>query len=270
MLKDQITDLNKMKILVCVKEVPDIDPEVELSIDSENAWIEIDDQSRFAMNRYDEYAVEEAIRIQEAMPDTTIDVVTVGPERSHMVIRRAMGMGADHGIHVITDHSGFISPNVVSSWLTQVAENRNYDLILTGVMSEDAQQGQTGVMLAERLSMPWATSVIKQEIIDESTIRVEREIEGGYRDRLEIKLPCVLTIQTGINQPRYPALSKVLKAKKAELEEISVQTLNNEQPDHHLMNATYPEKQREGLVIEGSSKEKAKQLLDLFAEKALI
>lgn len=254
---------------MCIKEVPDLDPEVELTIDREKAWIGIDENSRFMMNRFDEYAVEEAIRIKENHPDTWIDVVTVGTERAHMVLRRAMGMGADHGIHIVTSEVGYISPFTLSSWIAQMAGTRNYDLVLTGVMSEDTMQGQTGVMLAEHLKIPWATSVIKQEATNNSVV-VEREIEGGFRDILELELPCLLTIQSGINQPRYPSLSKVLKAKKADLETIPADALGPEDDRLEVIEVDYPKKLREGRVLEGNQEDKARQLLDLFVEKAFI
>ncbi len=260
-----------MRILVCVKEVPDLDPETELTIDREKAWIKSDEHSRYMMNRFDEYAVEEAIRLKEEYPDSSIDAITVGPERAHMVLRRAMGMGADQGIHILTEKSGYISPFTVSSWIAQVVAAKTYDLVLTGVMSEDTQQAQTGVMLAQHLSMPWATSVIKQELVNEGeNMVVEREIEGGFRDVLELEVPCLLTIQSGINQPRYPSLSKVLRAKKAELEIVSAADLEPEDNRQEVIEVAYPQKQREGRVLEGSQEEKARQLLDLFVEKAFI
>lgn len=260
-----------MKILVCIKEVPDLDPEAELTIDDETMWLVEDDSMRYGMNRFDEFAVEEALQFKEAVAECQVDVVTAGPNRSHAVIRRALGMGADHGIHIIVETAGAMDPCAVSSYIAYVAKERQYDLVLTGVMSEDLQQGVTGVMIAKHLDMPWASAVIDAEHSDEQDqLTVEREIEGGMRDRLRIQLPCVLTIQSGINQPRYPALSKVLKAKKAELENYHASELCDSRGKQMVHSISYPKKERAGQVLTGTAKEKAKSLIALLREKSLL
>ena len=120
------------------------------------------------MNRPDEYAVEEAVRIRETIPDTSIEVLSVGPPRVSTVIRRALGMGAGHGIHIVTPEDGYLSPLVTASWIASFARNRSYDLILAGVMSEDDMQGQVGPMIAELLGMPCATSTIAERVAPET------------------------------------------------------------------------------------------------------
>lgn len=260
-----------MKILVCIKEVPDLDPESELLLDSDSGWMKTDDHLGFMINRFDEFAVEEAILLKENHPETTIDVLTVGPDHSHQVLRRAMGMGADHGIHIVTDSYGYICPSQISDWIASVTRDRGYDLIFTGVMAEDTLHGQTGVMLAQHLSIPWASSVIQKKLSEDlKSIEVVREIEGGQRDLLQIPLPCLLTIQTGVNQPRYPILSKMLKAKKAALETIPISSLPN-QVEAQIINQTdYPQKSRDGKVLEGTQQEKASQLIKILQEKSLL
>lgn len=260
-----------MKILVCVKEVPDIHPEIELTIDEDRKWIELTDQTRFMMNRFDEVAVEEAIRIKERIPETSVDAITAGPERSHEVLRRAMGMGVDHGVHIKTDRYGYLDPFQVSNWIAAYARGKEYDLILSGVMSEDVQSGCTGVMVAAKLSIPWASSVISTAM-DEGgrSICVERELEGGTRQALEIPLPCLLTVQTGINQPRYPALSKVLRAKKAELTVLEPRDLDPGEPRQVVTGVSYPEKLRSGERLTGSPEEKARTLLSILRERSFI
>jgi electron transfer flavoprotein beta subunit len=261
----------KMKILVCVKEVPDLDPDIELEIDEETNWIKENEMSRYMMNRFDEVAVEEALLIRERFHDTSIDALTIGPERSQAVIRRAMGMGVDHGIHIITPETGYLNPHTVSSLIACVAEKKGYDLILSGVMAEDTQQGQTGIMIAEHLKIPWASSVIKETISEDSRfMSVEREIEGGMRDVLKIPLPCLLTLQTGINQPRYPALSKVMKAHKAELEIYSASDFPVEKKTGQIIHIGTPRKERNGEVLTGSPHEKADKLLKLLLDKSFI
>lgn len=260
-----------MKILVCVKEVPDIHPEVELTVDQERKWIKITDQTRFMMNRFDEYAVEEAVRIKEKIAGTSIDAITVGPQRSHEVLRRAMGMGVDNGIHIKTDHYGYIDPVLLSTWISGYARGKDYDLILCGVMSEDVQSGCTGVMVAAGLSIPWASSVVSVVIEEGSgSICVERELEGGARQGLELPFPCLLTVQTGINQPRYPALSKVLRAKKAELTILDPGEPDSGEAGQAVMDIDYPQKRRSGEKLTGSAEEKARQLLSILKERSFL
>ncbi len=260
-----------MNILVCVKEVPDLDPEVELEIDPKTNWIGEDDTSRYMLNRFDEVAIEEALLIRERFEDSRIDAITVGPERSQAVARRAMGMGVDHGIHITTALSGYLDPLLVSKLIADIARKKAYDLILTGIMAEDTLQGQTGIMIAALLGLPWASSVIREEIApDRKSIEVQREIEGGLRDLINIPLPCLLTLQTGINQPRYPALSKVLKARKAELECYQAAELCPDVQGVKTTGIDYPRKERKGEVLEGSLDEKADQLLNQLLDRSLI
>lgn len=258
-----------MKILVCVKEVPDLEPETELKISNSGKWFEADESVRYMMNRFDEFAIEEALLIKEKRSGVEVDVLTVGPERSHQVIRRALGMGADHGIHLISEQQEYQDPYLVSYLVAQIVEKKAYDLVLTGVMSEDLQQGQTGIMIAEHANLPCASSVMALEFA-ESEVYVEREIEGGFREHLQIQLPCVLTMQSGINQPRYPALSKVLKAKKAELETYPVSDFEQASSKQEIKEVSYPDLQRVGEILEGSPGEKAERLIRLLIEKSFL
>ncbi|NQU65797.1 MAG: electron transfer flavoprotein subunit beta/FixA family protein, partial [SAR324 cluster bacterium] len=215
-----------MKILVCVKQVAEFDVDAEIKLDESCQGIVTDHLTAFRMNRFDEYAVEEALLVQKIFPDVTIDALTVGPADASAVIKRAMGMGANHGIHILTPEAPLFSAGQVAQWISMVVTSKNYDLILTGVMSEDQMQGQVGPMLAEYLDIPCATSVISETPVPENRmVNVEREIEGGFRDILELKLPAVLTIQSGINLPRYPSLSNVMRAKRAKLEIIESDSL---------------------------------------------
>ncbi len=251
-----------MKLLVCVKQIPDPDAPVRVNADSR--WIDIDGGA-FVMNRFDGFALEEALRVREEIPDTCIDVVSVGPERVEAVLRRSLGMGADHGVHIFTEFDGYLDPFTTAAWIAAYARSRDYDLILTGVMSGDDMNGQVGPLVAEMLHLPCATSVIFRRMMSESgRIYVEREMEGGLRDVLEIKLPALLTLQSGINQPRYPSLSKMLRANKHPLDVIPSVSL--ESPSIHLavMQTTLPKKMRAGRILEGTPQEKACQLLDIL------
>ena len=261
--------MKAMRILVCVKQVPESEATIEIN-DSAH-WIHTDSSTSFRMNRFDEFAVEEALLIQETLPDTTIDVISVGPDRSAIVVRRALGMGANHGIHITTEHQGTLDPLVIASWIASYAREKNYSLILAGVLAEDTMQGQVGPMVAESLSLPCATACIFERLSrDTVTIYVEREIEGGYRDTLELRLPAVLTIQSGINQPRYPSLSNILRAKKRDLEIIDAASLEQPEPQQDVVRLEYPRKSRSGWVVEGTQQEKAEKLLQILNKKSLL
>jgi electron transfer flavoprotein beta subunit len=258
-----------MKILVLVKQVPQ--SESDIRIDQSSAWILTEKSTTFRMNRFDESAVEEALLIRESHSDAKVDVLSVGPERAAMAVKRALGMGADHGIHILTGNGGYQSPLTIASLIASYAADKKYDLIMAGVMAEDSMQGQVGPMTAELLSLPCATSVVLEKIESEKgSVYVEREIEGGLRDALELNLPAVLTIQTGINKPRYPSLSNILRAKKQDLEIISESELEQLDPREDILKAHYPQKARAGVVLEGSQQEKAVQLLKMLREKSLI
>jgi electron transfer flavoprotein beta subunit len=256
-----------MKLLVCVKQIPD--PDAPVGVNADGRWVDMDGGA-FVMNRFDCFALEEALRIREEIPETRIDVVSVGPERVDAVLRRALGMGADHGIHILTESDGYLSPFATATWIAAHARAYHYDLILTGIMSGDDMNGQVGPLVAEMLYLPCATSVIFRRMMPESgQVYVEREMEGGLRDALEIKLPALLTLQSSINQPRYPSLSKMLRANRYPLDMILSGSL--ESPSAHLsvMQTTLPKKTRAGLILEGTPREKACRLLDILQNRLI-
>jgi electron transfer flavoprotein beta subunit len=256
-----------MQILVCIKQIPDPDASVRITVDGR--WVDMDGDA-FVMNRFDSFALEEALQLREEIPDTRIDVISVGPERVEVVLRRALGMGADHGIHILTESDGWLSPFATATWIAAHARACQYDLILTGIMSGDDMNGQVGPLVAEMLHLSCATSVIFRRMIPEKgRIYVEREMEGGLRDALEIRLPALLTVQSGINQPRYPSLSKMLRANRHPLDTILSGAL--ESPSTHLsiMKTTLPQKTRAGLILEGTPREKARRLLEILQNRLI-
>jgi electron transfer flavoprotein beta subunit len=258
-----------MKILVCVKHVPESDTTIDIQEDGK--WVDLDSFNEFKMNRLDEFAVEEAVRLKENFTDTSIDIISVGPARAAEAIKRSIGMGANNGIHIISDIENYMSPANISSWIAQYTKSNDYALIFTGAMSEDGMGGQIGPMLAAHLDLPCATGVIFEKISsDKKSVYVEREIEGGKRDTLQLELPAVLTIQSGINTPRYPSLSNLLRANKQKLEVIEPATLAQPETGEDIVRVTYPEKSRAGTVLEGTGQEKARALLKVLREKALI
>lgn len=259
-----------MKILVCVKQIPDIERIVVRDGPDGMAALDISDE--FRLNHFDEFAVEEAVRIKETMARVHIDVITVGPERAAEVLKRPMGMGADEGIHLKTPTDKDPGPAAVAAWIAAYALPGGYDLILCGSMSEDGMHGQVGPMLAARLDLSYATQVIAITLASDppGRLSIEREIEGGVREILEIRMPALLTLQPGINRPRYPSLSKLLRANRQKLETISTDTLEPVGALIDCLGLVVPEQRRASQVLTGSAMEKADQLAAILKEKAFL
>jgi len=258
-----------MKILVCVKQVPDSSD--ALLIDERTGLLSYTEGAAFRMNRFDEFALEEALLIKEKFPGSLVDTLSVGPERANEAVQRAMGMGADHGIHILDGADGYRSPFTVASLIAACIHERNYDLIMTGVMAEDTMASQTGQLIAALLDLPCATSVIEEEVRRErGEVAVEREIEGGNREVVQLKMPAVLTIQPGINFPRYPSFSKVMRARSYAQELIRAEDLAIEEPREFCRGFRIPDAVSKGLLIEGSPREKAQKLVHVLHEKSLL
>ena len=194
-----------MEILVCVKRVPDIS-ENEIELNSAGNDIERDDLV-YSINEPDNYAVEEALQIVSSVGGG-VSVVTVGTDEDEEVLRREMAMGAKHGILLSDPQFDGSDGRGIASILRACVQKGNYDLILTGVQAEDGA-AQVGGMLAAMLGYPFASLVTSIEVLPEKKLRVAREIEGGNREVSEIDLPCVLSIQTGINEPRYVGMKGI-------------------------------------------------------------
>lgn len=201
-----------MDILVCVKRVPDT-AENEIEVNKSGSDIERDDLV-YSVNEWDNYAVEEAIQIRDNVGGT-VTVVTVGDEESEEVLRREMAMGADSGILVSDKAFEGSDGKGIATLLKAVVEKGKYDLILTGAQADDGA-GQVGGMLAAMLDYPYASLVNKVEVAGDN-LKVGREIEGGNQEMNEISLPCVLSIQTGINEPRYVGIRGIRKVASVEI-----------------------------------------------------
>lgn len=203
-----------MKIVVCLKQVPDMESKFKIVDDKK-----VDEaQIAFKINDFDNYAVEAALQLKEKHGGEVV-IVSVGPNRAAKDIRQAFAMGADWGIHIADDAILEGDSFVVASTLAKAVESiGGVDLIMTGVQSEDLQAGVTGVMIADLLNMPHCTNVVKIETADGKAYTLNRELEGGLNEVLELAGPVVLSIQSGINEPRYPTLPGIMKAKKKQLD----------------------------------------------------
>ncbi len=202
-----------MDILVCVKRVPDTS-ENEIVINRDGSDIERDDLV-YSVNEWDNYAVEEAIQIRDNAGGS-VTVVTVGDEEDEEVVRREMAMGADNGVLLSDGAFKGSDGRGVAMALKAEVEKGNYDLILTGAQADDGA-AQVGGMLAALLDRPFASLVNKIEVVDDEKLKVGREIEGGNQEMNEIDLPCVLSIQTGINEPRYVGIRGIRKVASVEI-----------------------------------------------------
>jgi electron transfer flavoprotein beta subunit len=255
-----------MNILVLIKQVPQTEAATEITGDG--SWITRSPVTLYKMNRFDEYALEAALQIKETFPGTTVDVITLGPDRAKEVIRRAYGMGADNGIHILDDMEDCPDPGAVSAMIAQEARKGNYDLILSGVMSEDLMQSQTGQMTAEFLGFSCVSSVTSLSVAESGkTVSLKRELEGGVSHLLEAETPLALTIQAGINTPRYPSLSKVLKASGKD-----IRTVRAERPGakQSCSGVGIPRKQRAGVMIDGSRADKVRELHRILLQKNIL
>ena len=254
-----------MRILVCVKLVPD--GAAPFLPDAEG--VGLDNQGFvYRMNEYDVFAVEESVRWKEQHGDVEVTALTVGPGRSEAVVRRALEFGVDHGVHILTEEAENFTAQETAARIAAHAGQQEFSVLLFGVMSEDLQQYQTGPMTAALLGLPCTTSVMAASFLQgRQRLRVEREVEGGARDVLEMPLPAVLTVQPGINQPRYPSLSNKLRARTQELETVPSSPASQVGDTAERVRLFPPPPVPSGTVLEGTPEEKARQLLKQIHER---
>ena len=259
-----------MEILVCVKRVPDT-AENEIEVKSDGTDIERDDLV-YSVNEWDNYAVEEAIQIRDNVGGS-VTVITVGDEESEEVLRREMAMGADKGILLSDDAFEGSDGKGLAGILKAEIEKGNYDLILTGAQADDGA-GQVGGMLAAMLDFPYASLVNSIEVIDDKKLKVGREIEGGNQEMNEIDLPCVLSIQTGINEPRYVGIRGIRKVASLEIpvhgaSDIGISSDSVGEAGAKVKRLDYfmPELGEGAEILEGSMEEIAEKLVELLKAK---
>jgi electron transfer flavoprotein beta subunit len=259
-----------MEILVCVKRVPDT-AENEIVVNSSGSDIERADLV-YSVNEWDNYAVEEAIQIRDRVGGS-VTVATVGDEESEEVLRREMAMGADKGILISDDAFAGSDGKGIATILKAEVEKGKYDLILTGAQADDGA-AQVGGMLAAMLDLPFASLVNKIDIVNDSTIRVGREVEGGNQEINEISLPCVLSIQTGINEPRYVGIRGIRKVASVEIPvhkaaDLGIDAGKVGKAGAKVKKVDYfiPPAGKGAEILEGSSEEIADKLIELLKAK---
>jgi len=252
-----------MKILVCVKQVPDM--ESKFKVNGDGNWYE-DNDLAWRMNEYDEYAVEQAVQLKEQESDTDLTVLSIGSNRVKETIKKSLAMGCDRGVHVTDDSSHLKDPFAIASIIAEFAKDKNFDLIFTGMQSQDRSSAQVGVLVAELLGLPSITTVVDFAFAD-GQISAKRELEGGVKALVKTKTPALVTCQLGLNTPRYPTLPNIMKAKKKDLLSLPVVELLKVEGRQETATLSFPEKKGGGLILEGDASDLADQLIKILKEK---
>ena len=253
-----------MKILVCIKQVPDM--ESRFKVNAEGTWYQETDLA-WRMNEYDEYAVEQAVQLKEQVGEADITVLSIGPDRVKEAMKKALAMGCDRGVHVADDTYYEKDPVQIASVIAAFARDKGFDLVLTGMQSQDRGSAQVGVLVAEMLGIPSVSTMVAFEF-DGGTITAKRELEGGLRAVVKVRTPALATCQLGLNTPRYPTLPNIMKAKKKELISLEIADLLRTEEVLHTEKMYFPEKKGAGLVLEGEPGELADKLIGILREKA--
>jgi electron transfer flavoprotein beta subunit len=254
-----------MKLLVCIKQVPDM--ESKFRIDADGLWYDRTDLA-WRMNEYDEYAVEQAVQVKEAT-GADLTVLCIGPEQVKETMKKALAMGCDRGIHVADEGSHLRDPFAIASLIAAWAKDKAFDLIFTGMQSQDRGSGQVGVMIAELLGLPALTTVVGFAL-DNRTVTVRRELEGGVKAVIECSLPALVTCQLGLNTPRYPTLPNIMKAKKKELLSVAAGDLDTTANLLRTVKMAFPEKRGGGVFLEGEVGDVADRLIRILKEKTSV
>jgi len=247
-----------MKIIVGIKQVPVRDS--QLRVDSSGTWIQENDLS-FEINEPDAYALEEALQLKEKHGGEVV-ALCLGPARASQTIREALAKGADRAIHIEEENLAAFDTLGVAKLLAKAAAAEQADLILTGLQSDDLGAGQAGVVVAEILGMPHGTIIMAVEKTD-GGIRVKRELEDGWFQNVEMPLPAVLTIQSGINKLRYATLMGIKKAKTKEIKRMTAAELGVETTPTVVISRVYlPQKSKQTQMLEGNAREAAAKLVE--------
>ena len=250
-----------MKIAICIKQVPTREWQPRLRDDK--TWIREQDVA-YEMNEPDAYALEEGLRLREKHGGEVV-VCSAGPARVQQVLREALARGADRALHVQDDSLAAADAAITAGALAGAMAEEKFDLVLTGLQSDDQGHAQTGVVLAERLGIPHSTIIMEVQIEGER-LRVKRELEGGWFQWIAMPLPALLTIQSGINQLRYATLKGIMAAKKKEIRQVPLAP--GLRPSQQIVTLAMPSRAKQTQMIEGQPAEVAKQLVQRLRDEA--
>lgn len=248
-----------MNLIVCLKQTFDTEEKVLI----ENGQVS-EDGAKFIINPYDEYALEEAIRLKE-QHGGEVTVITIGSSRAENALRTALAMGVDHAV-LIKDERLMGDEFTTSKVLAAVIKDKKFDLILSGYMSVDNGAGQGGLRLAQELDIAHVNAITKLEV-QGSQIVVERDVEGDV-EIIEALLPIVITAQQGLNEPRYPSLPGIMKAKRKPIQELNAEDLSIDlsqvRAKTKIMDQVLPPKRKEGRILQGELSDQVSELAELL------
>jgi electron transfer flavoprotein beta subunit len=256
-----------MKIIVAIKQVPARDS--SLRVNSSDRWIQDSDLS-FEINEPDAYALEEGLQLKEKHGGEVV-VLCAGPARAAQTIREALAKGADRAVHIEEENLASLDTLGVARLLAAAATAEKPDLLLTGLQSDDLGYGQTGVVLAELMGLPHSTIIMDVDV-QGSSIRVKRELEDGWFQHIDIPLPAILTIQSGINKLRYATLMGIKKAKTKEIKRLTAADLGAavSAPALSLQSIYLPQRTKQTQMLEGPAGEVAAKLVEKLKFEARI
>ena len=255
-----------MKIAVLVKQVPG--SESVLPISDEQTWID-EHMVSFVMNPPDNFALEEALLINETEGDGEVVIVSMGPARVQKVIREGLAKGADRGIHLEEDGRIETDPLSIAKRFSSVLKEENFDLILTGLQSDDMGMGQTGILIGELLGMSTATLAMETDV-QNGSIRVKRELESGWFQWVKMPLPASISIQSGLNTPRYPSLKGIMGAKKKEVKVISSSEHQTASKSQSIDKVFVPQTTKQTEVIEGDADAAVTRIVEILKSEIKI
>ena len=243
---------------MCIRDrVPGSDS--SLPIQNDASWIN-EETITYVMNESDNYALEEALQICEQNGDGEVVVISLGPDRVQKVIREGLAKGADRGIQINIDSVGAVDPLVNASLIADAIKEEKFDIVFSGLQSDDLGMGQTGIILGEMLGMSTASLVMATEI-SEGQIKVKRELEAGYFQWVTMDLPSSITIQSGLNTPRYPSLKGIMGAKKKEINLLSPEVGQSKQS---MKKVYIPQSDKQTVMIDGSADQIVEKLVETF------
>lgn len=253
-----------MNIIVCIKQVPAKDAPLTIA----GNWIKESDIG-FEMNEPDSFALEAALQLKEKH-DGEVVALSLGPERVKQTIKEALAKGADRGIHIADDHFAELDPLGAARVLAAAIAKEKFDLVLTGLQSDDDGFGQTGVLLAALLNLPHGT-IIMQIDVQDGKMKLKRELEAGWFQWVECPLPAVLSIQSGINKVRYATLKGIMAAKKKQIPTITKDSLGVIVEQTQKIERIYlPTKTKKTEFLTGPPKEMAAKLVEKLKSEARV
>lgn len=259
-----MTCRREMKILVCVKQVPY--PDSRFRPNAAATWFD-ETELDWRMNEYDEFAVEQALLLKEQLEDAAdVTVLSIGPDRVLDVIRKALAMGCDRGVHVKDPEISMKDPWQVAGLIAEYAREEGFGLIFTGMQSKDRGSAQVGVFVAELLEIPSVTTLVGFSFA-EGIITARRELEGGGRGIVKLRPPALFTCQSGLNNPRYPTLPNILKSRMKDIRMIPAEELPALVPLSVTAGFYAPARKGRGIVLEGELDSLAEGLLEILRGK---